>query len=263
MKKYRIEKIKVNGHKRYDPRSGKQVDVSSYDRNQRFKQYKNNPNKDLRSSRPKGLTADNISYIQYKILEQIKLNAYYGEETTMDDLYDELTFSEEDENRIRGMVENLRSQGLLNKKNFTPTKEGNRIFWEFYNEYEDSEDLELLKDYPNHYKRRYWTKEGKEILSEHKKSNPGINKNVSKSEDKINNDQWQILEYIHYNSGVKKPMDLNVPKISDWLDIDEKEVKNAIRDLRDKEILSPKELKITNAGMRIKESYERKYDPSP
>ena len=41
------KKINVKKHKRYDPRLGKKVDVGSYDRKQRFNQYKNVSGNDL------------------------------------------------------------------------------------------------------------------------------------------------------------------------------------------------------------------------
>ena len=150
------KKINVKAHKRFDPRLNKKVNVDSYNKNQRFTPYKSNITSGLPLA--KGLTANNIGYIQYKILELIKLNANYDAKTKMSDLYDELTFGIENEKAIRDMVKNLRSQGLLNKKSLTPTKEGDRVFWEFFNEFdEDNEAVALLKDNPD------WKKEGFEI----------------------------------------------------------------------------------------------------
>ena len=46
--KYYKKKIDVKKHKRFDPRSNKKVDVSTYERDQKFRQFKNIPMKEAR-----------------------------------------------------------------------------------------------------------------------------------------------------------------------------------------------------------------------
>ena len=144
------KKIKVQKHKRYDPRSNKKVDVSQYEREQEIKQFK----KPAPSNKPMSekLTKDSIGFVEWKILELIKMNDQYEEKTSMYDLFDELAFGDEDEDVITEKVQNLMSQGIIKiqpDKSFKPTKVGDRIFWEWYEEYDfESEDIEMFKDNP-------------------------------------------------------------------------------------------------------------------
>lgn len=138
---------KVKPHTRFDPRLNKRVNVSGYERREKYRQYMKKTV--AKSPLAKGLTAENLGYIQYKILELIKLNAHYDQETTMDDLYDELAFSLENEKTIKNMVKNLKMLGLLERNGLSPTTEGNRVFWEFYKEYDDGDHLDHLKDNPD------------------------------------------------------------------------------------------------------------------
>ena len=55
------KKVNVKGHKRYDPRLGKKVDVGSYDRNQRFNQYKKLSNSQKTSQLKCFYCGDNVS----------------------------------------------------------------------------------------------------------------------------------------------------------------------------------------------------------
>lgn len=280
------KKINVKTHTRKHPTKDKRVNVNSYERKIDVKPYRND--KPLRVPLAKGLTVDNLSYIQYKILEVIKLNSNYNQKTTMDDLYDELTFGIEDEKTIKEMVENLRNQGILEPKVLKPTNEGNRIFWEFYKEYEDGDHLENLKDNPQQIKdfKKDLKKEGFELIGtsthpnetilylkdlekEANKIDKQLKENIKfkkankKDYDRINQDQWEILEYIHYNMGIKRPYELSPSKIGDHLDFNENKVKKALKELRDNKILTPKQFRITKAGMKIKKSYEKQYDPDP
>lgn len=79
--------------------------------------------------------------------------------------------------------------------------------------------------------------------------------------DKINNDQWEIMEYLHYNMGTKKPEQLSSRKIAIHLDWKpEKATKNLVS-LKNKKLISSKKLFLTSFGKKVKKSYEKKYDP--
>ncbi len=94
------------------------------------------------------------------------------------------------------------------------------------------------------------------MKGEKKKKNKFLYKN-------INLEQWDIMEYLHYNMGIKKPMQLNARKIGNHLDVPEKKVKSHLSKLKNEKLITLKKLFITRKGMRTKKSYERKYDPSP
>ncbi len=78
--------------------------------------------------------------------------------------------------------------------------------------------------------------------------------------DKINYNQWEILEYIHWNSHNKNPTEVNVRIFSNHLDMEENKVRKLIIDLKNKKILTQKQLKISKKGFKVKKSFERKYD---
>jgi len=194
LKSARKRVIPVKAHKRYDPRINKKVDVSSYQRNQKFTPYKNSGRSNVLPA--KRLTTDNIGYIEYKILELIKLNAHYNTKTTMDDLYDELSFGTEDEKHIKEMVQNLQGKGLLNK-DLNPTNEGKRIFWEWYQKNdEENEDVEALKDNPNKL-RLDLKKEGFDIIgtTEYPNDTMLYLKELDKEADRINKDLKENIKF--------------------------------------------------------------------
>ena len=207
----KMKKINVKAHKRSDPRLNKKVWVSSYERKPRFitKKYAEIRNKArLGVLQAKGLTKDNIGYIEYKILELIKLNNHYDKPTTVYDLFDELAFGTEDEDAIVEKVQNLRSQGVLRfikGKTLQPTKEGNRIFWEFYEEYEDGGHLDHLKDKPKSFKafEKDLRKEGFELIgtSEHPNETILYLKDLEKEAKKIDK---QLKENIKFQKSKKK-----------------------------------------------------------
>lgn len=199
-------KINVKKHKRFDPRLNKNVDVSSYERKQDVEKYKKTTSSSKLLS--KGLTKDNIGYIEYKILELIKLNNHYDKPTTIYDLFDELTFGVEDEDAIVEKVQNLRSQGVLRftkGKTLQPTKEGNRIFWDFYEEYEDGGHLDHLKDKPKSFKafEKDLRKEGFDLIGTSEYPNETILylKDLEKEAKRIDK---QLKENIKFQKSKKK-----------------------------------------------------------
>ena len=150
------KKIRVKSYTR--KRNGKIERVRSHDRNINYN-LGNTPKNDFHKGDydevQKRLTADNINFIQYKILEMVKLNEEYKKKTSMDDLLEELAFSDDDERAVKNLVANLRSQGLLYKDKLKTTEDGNRVFFEFYDKYDDSEDIEALSDFPKDIKSHF------------------------------------------------------------------------------------------------------------
>ena len=200
------KKGKVKPHTRYDPRLSKRVNVGGYERKQKVKQF----NKNIQTKQPlaKGLTAENLGYIEYKIIELIKLNDHYDQPTTMYELNDELAFGDEDKDVILEKVQNLMSQGILNierkDKSFKPTKVGNRVFWEFYKKNDDGDHLDHLKDNPK--MKKMIEEEGFEVIGKTKYPNETILylKDLNKEVKQIDK---QLKESIKFKKQQKKKED--------------------------------------------------------
>jgi len=89
------------------------------------------------------LKKDNIGFLEYEILKQIKLYEHYGRQITFDNIEE---IFEDDISVLRDAIANLRSKGIL--KGYKLTKDGNRVFWEFAEDWDDGEDIMDLEDYP-------------------------------------------------------------------------------------------------------------------
>ena len=91
----------------------------------------------------------------------------------------------------------------------------------------------------------------------------GKNKNEKFLYDKINYDQWDVMEYLHYNMGTFKPERLNSRQIGRHLDQRPEKITKILNSLKEKKLITPKKLFITPFGKKVKLSYERKYEPDP
>ena len=81
--------------------------------------------------------------------------------------------------------------------------------------------------------------------------------------DKIDYDQWDVMEYLHYNMGIYKPMKLTSRDIGSHLDQRPEKIKKILDSLKKKKLITQKKQFLTEYGKKVKLSYERKYEPDP